>query len=66
MNNQKDARWVQEPNCTTCTHVRPFYIENGKRIDRMFCSKNEYPVNARICCEEYERKQKDQAERQGD
>lgn len=56
MNNQKDARWVQEPNCTTCTHVRPFYIENGKRIDRMYCSKNEYPVNARICCEEYERK----------
>ena len=65
MSNQTDVRWAQEPNCTTCAHVRPFYIENGRRIERMYCSRNEYPVNSRICCEEYERKQEDNTNGKG-
>jgi len=54
MDEHDNLKWVQEPNCTTCSHTQPFYIDNGKRIDRLFCTQNEFPVNARVCCEEYE------------
>lgn len=66
MSNQKDVRWVQEPNCTTCIHARPFNMEDGLRINHWYCVINDYYVNSRVCCEEYERKQNDQADGQGD